>query len=551
MNRRSLLTSALFALAARRLPFPAWAEYRGGGGADRQTRVAARRIAVRRPEISVRLQAIRLRQRQGAQRRRGAADRARHLRQFQRGRAGVKGALAVGVDLIYDTLLVPALDEVSSEYGLLAEAVSYPEDFSSVSYRLRAEAKWHDGKPITPEDVIFSFDAFKKHSPQFAANYRHVVKVEKTGDREVTFTFDGPGNRELPQIVGQLTVLPKDWWEGTDKDGKKRDIGATTLEPPLGSGALPHQGVHARPQHRLRAGQGLLGQAISTSTSAATISMSCGSNISAMRTVALEAFKGDTVDWRIENSAKNWATAYDFPAVTDKRVILEEFPDQQYRHDAGFRLQHPPRQIPGPARAARLQLRVRFRGDEQADLLRPVQAHRQLFRRHRTCLRRGLPQGRELEMLETVRDKVPPEVFTKPYANPVGGNPAAVRDNLREAVRLFKEAGYEMRDQQARQRQDRRAVHGGISRRRSELRARLPVLQAVARTARHHRDGAHGRRGAIREPAAQLGFRHHHLRLARVAVAGQRAARATGARRPPISPARTTSSASKIRRSMR
>ena len=125
---------------------------------------------------------------------------------------------------------------MSSEYGLLAEAVSYPDDFSSVSYRLRREAKWHDGTPITPDDVIFSFDAFKKYSPQSSAYYRHVTKAEKTGDHEITFTFDAPGNRELPQIVGQFTVLPKAWWQGNDKDGKARDISATTLEPPLGSG---------------------------------------------------------------------------------------------------------------------------------------------------------------------------------------------------------------------------------------------------------------------------------------------------------------------------
>ena len=125
---------------------------------------------------------------------------------------------------------------MSTEYGLLAEAVSYPADYSAVTYRLRAKARWHDGKPITSDDVLFSFDVFKKNSPFYGAYYRHVVKVETTGEREVTFTFDGPGNRELPQIVGQLPVLPKHWWEGTDKSGRKRDVTQTTLEPPLGSG---------------------------------------------------------------------------------------------------------------------------------------------------------------------------------------------------------------------------------------------------------------------------------------------------------------------------
>ena len=95
---------------------------------------------------------------------------------------GVKGTLVQGIDLIYETLLVPALDEVSSTYGLLAEAVNFPDDFSSVTFRLRAEAIWQDGNPVTPDDVIFSFNAFKKISPQAGANYRHVIKAEKTCD---------------------------------------------------------------------------------------------------------------------------------------------------------------------------------------------------------------------------------------------------------------------------------------------------------------------------------------------------------------------------------
>ena len=113
---------------------------------------------------------------------------------------------------------------------------------------------------MTPDDVIFSFDVVEEKQSDKMAYYRHVTKAEKTGDREVTFTFDAPGNRELPQIVGQLTVLPKPWWEGTDKDGKKRDITETTLEPPLGSGPYRIKDFTAGPQHHLRAGQGLLGQ---------------------------------------------------------------------------------------------------------------------------------------------------------------------------------------------------------------------------------------------------------------------------------------------------
>src|SRR4029453_14404 len=113
---------------------------------------------------------------------------------------------------------------------------SYPQDFSSVTFRLRQEARWHDGKPVTADDVIFSFEVLKANSPTYAFYYKNVVKAEKLTDREVKFTFDEAGNRELPQIMGQLNVLPKHWWEGTPPDGGKRHLPQTTLEPPLGSG---------------------------------------------------------------------------------------------------------------------------------------------------------------------------------------------------------------------------------------------------------------------------------------------------------------------------
>ena len=109
----------------------------------------------------------------------------------------MKGQLAAGITYTSDTLMTQSLDEVSTEYGLLAESVSHPDDFSSVTYRLRAEAKWHDGQPVTPEDVIFSLEAFKKYHPQYSAYYKHVTKAEKTGDREITFTFDQAGQSRI------------------------------------------------------------------------------------------------------------------------------------------------------------------------------------------------------------------------------------------------------------------------------------------------------------------------------------------------------------------
>jgi microcin C transport system substrate-binding protein len=147
--------------------------------------------------------------------------------------AGLKGNLAEGIDLIYDTLLLPSLDEASSAYGLLAEGVAYPEDFSFVRYRLRSGARWHDGTAVTPEDVLFSFDAFKKHSPKLSSYYRHVSKAEATAQREVTFVFDARGRRELPQIVGELKVLPRHWWQA--KGSQERHA---TSAPPRSSPRL-------------------------------------------------------------------------------------------------------------------------------------------------------------------------------------------------------------------------------------------------------------------------------------------------------------------------
>ena len=439
LNRRSLLKSTALALAG--LPLPSWIS--AARAQDKKWRHGLSLFGdLKYPEGFKQFDYV------NANAPKGGTARELALGTFDNFNpvvAFVKGSLAAGIGLINDTLMASALDEVTGAYGLLAEAVSYPDDRSTVTYRLRAEAKWHDGVPLTPDDVVFSFEAYKKYSPYHSAYYRHVVKIEKTGDREITFTFDGPGNRELPQIVGELTVLPKHWWEGVDKNGNKRDIGATTLEPPLGGGAYRVK--------EFTAGRNVVYERVKDYWGAAA-NVNVGiNNFDELRfeyfrdsTVALEAFKADTLDWRTENIAKNWATSYDFPAVTEKRVIKEEFPITSSGNMQAFAFNIRRSKFQDP----RLRLAFNYAFDFQ-------EMNKQIFYGQYQRIASffagtelacsGVPSGRELELLESVRDKVPAEVFTTPYSNPVGGNPENVRNNLREALRLLKQAGYEVRDQ--------------------------------------------------------------------------------------------------------
>ena len=359
--------------------------------------------------------------------------------------AGVKGSFPAGVSRIYESLMDSASDEPDSYYGTVAELVTYPDDFSYVIYRLRPIARWHDGKPITPEDVIFSFDVFKKNSPRASFYYQHIVKAEKVGDHDVKFTFDSPGNRELPLITGQLNVLPKHWWEGTDAQGRKRDVTATTLEPPLGSGP-----------YRIKdfvAGRTLVLERVKEHWGKDLPSSVGQHNFDELRyeffrddVVGRQAFRADQFDWYAERSAKEWSVAYDFPAVHDKRVIKEKFPVLSSGRMQGwaFNLRRP---LFKDVRLRRA-FNAAFDFEEMNRVLSTGEYHRDssYFDGIPDFMATGLPEGLELQMLEPLRDKVPAEVFTTPYKDPVNGSPENVRNNLREATRWLKEAGFEVRD---------------------------------------------------------------------------------------------------------
>ena len=354
------------------------------------------------------------------------------------------GNVAPGLTYLYDTLMAPSFDElnISAEYGLIAEAVRFPADFSSVTFRLRPEARWHDGQPVTAEDVVWSYEQAVKHNPNQRFYYSHVAKAEITGEREVTFTFDAPGNRELPHIMGQLQILPKHWWEGKDAQGRQRDISRSTLEPPLGSG--PYRIKSFEPSRTV------LYERVPDYW-AKDLNVNVGVyNLDQIRfdeyrdtSVLLEAFKGDQYDWRTENSAKNWATGYDFPARQHGKVIIEEFPDKASGVMQAF--------VPNLRRAKfadpRVRLALNYAWDWEGvkDTLFFGQYKRiGSYFAGTELASSGLPEGRELEILESVRDKIPPEVFTTPYANPVSDTPEARRNNLRKAIELLTAAGYKL-----------------------------------------------------------------------------------------------------------
>ena len=361
----------------------------------------------------------------------------------------VRGTAAAGLagfggGLLYDTLMQQSTTEPSTSYPLIAEAFKYPDDYSSATYRLDPNARFHDGTPITAEDVVWSFEVLKENSQLYNRYYANVTEAVALNEREVEFRFDQKGNRELPHIMGDLTVLPKHWWEGTDAKGNKRDITQPTLEPPLGSG--PYRIASFRP------GSEIIWERVKDYW-AADLPVNVGRyNYDARRytyfqddNAAWQAFtKGGFQDFRPENRSQRWATGYNFPAAQAGDVIRKEFPTTSGEPMQGFVLN-----------TRRPQFRDRKVREALTWAFDFETMNRTLFYDSYTRTDSyfeagelesdGLPTGKELEILEPFRDQLPPEVFTKEFTLPVYDSPKAARDNLRHAYELLQEAGWENR----------------------------------------------------------------------------------------------------------
>jgi microcin C transport system substrate-binding protein len=349
----------------------------------------------------------------------------------------LKGVPAAGMlALTFETLMVGSQDEPFSEYGLIAESIEVPADRSWVAFTLRPEARFHDGSAIAVEDVIWTFDTLKaKGQPFFRSYYAQVAKAEKVGERKVKFTF-GPGeNRELPLIVGQLPVLSRAYWA-------KRDFEKTTLDAPLGSGPYRVEAVEPGRSITFRRVKDYWG---------AKLPVRVGHyNFDTMRydyyrdvTVAVEALKGGEYDFRQENVAKNWATAFNVPAVTQgllrKEGIKNEVPTGMQAFVYNMR-----RPVFQDARV-RKALAYAFDFDwMNKNLFFGTYIRTTSYFSNSELASRGLPGPEELKILEPLRGKIPDEVFTKEYMPPDGSNH---REAAREALRLLQEAGWVVKDQ--------------------------------------------------------------------------------------------------------
>ena len=357
----------------------------------------------------------------------------------------IQGRPAGGLNtFLYSPLMTDSVDEPSTEYCLLCEWVTFPADFSSATFKLRDNAKFHDGRPITVEDVVFSLTALKKANPRQAAYYKNVIKAEKSGEREVTFRFDETGNRELPTIVGQLKILPKHFWEGKDTNGAARDLDKSTLEVPVGSGPYRIKSVEA--------GRSIVYERVADWW-AKDLPVARGQwNFNELRytyfldkTPAFEAFKVGQIDYWEENSAKDWATRFDFDAIKNGLVKKELIETKKLAWMQGFvfNLRRKKFQDPRVRQAFNLAFDFEF---ANKNLFYDQYKRNDSFFGNSELASAGLPKGRELEILKEVEKDLPPEVFTTEWKNPVNGSPEALRKNLSQAAKLFADAGYTVKN---------------------------------------------------------------------------------------------------------
>ena len=346
----------------------------------------------------------------------------------------LKGVSAAGAALPFESLLEGSADEPDSAYGLIAARVELAPDRRWVRFILRPEARWHDGTPITADDVTFSFEILKTDGhPIFAIQLKGVDRVERVAEREVVFHFGDRSNRKLPLIVGAMPIVSKAYY-------RERRFGETTMEPPLGSGPYRVGGVDP--------GRSISYERVADYWGAALPVNAGRHNFGTIRidyyrdrTVMVEALKAGEFDFHEEFTSKTWVTAYDLPAVEEGWLLKEVLPDNT---PSGVQAYFINTRLPKfEDRRAREALSYVFDYEWlNKNLFYGLYDRMASYFENSELAARGLPSAAELALLEPHRGAVPDAVFTESFVPPRTDGSGNNRRNLRIAWALFEEAGW-------------------------------------------------------------------------------------------------------------
>ena len=349
----------------------------------------------------------------------------------------LKGVKAPGVEMIYDTLMTGSLDEPQTYYPLIAQRYRRDVEAGWIEYELNPRARWHDGKPITVEDVIWSLETIKKEAdPVYRLTFAPLEKAEQTAPRRVRFSFVKPATREAPLLSAILPILPKHYYATVP-------FNKTTLQPPLASGAYKIGKVDA--------GRTIVLQRVPDYW-AKDLPVNRGRfNFDRIRydvyrdaTVALQALKAGEYDFRQENVARNWATAYDTPAIRDGRLIKTEFPNAlpQGMQAFFYNLRKPIFRDRRVREAIALTLDYEW---VNRTMFYSAYKRNKSFFQYTPFAAKGLPEkGDELTLLAAFAHRLPKELFEQPFQIPETDGSGRDRSNLLRAQALLDAAGYKI-----------------------------------------------------------------------------------------------------------
>ena len=348
----------------------------------------------------------------------------------------IKGVPAAGSPYLYQSLTEHALDEAFSEYGLIAEKVSMPEDRSSVTFYINPSAKFSDGTNIRAQDVEYSFNTLTKHEqakPFFNAYYADVAAVNIIDSLTIQFIFKNNQNKELPLILGQIPIFSKAYWT-------KNDFGKSSLNPPVGNGPYIIESVNPGRSVTLKRDENYWAKDLPVNLGRYNFDKIIFEYYKD-NTVALEAFKAGEYDFREERTARNWANSYTGQKFDSGELIKEEISHERPAGMQAFVI-NTRRDL---FKDQRVREAIGYAFDFEwtnENLFNGQYSRNQSFFENSELASKGLPSKEELEILSPLKGQIPDSVFTTEFSTPSTKAPHSIRKNLRTASKLLKQAGW-------------------------------------------------------------------------------------------------------------